>query len=289
MTCRKTVFSITMLILVGALLLSGFGGDAVELFDLNTRLMKATFKIQGEGSCGTAFIVTHPREEGAQTRENILVTAAHILERTESDSVQVILRKEVANSRYTAAPHWVRIREGDKCLWVSHDDGEVDVAVMRIELPPYVEIPAISTDLLADDPALEYIGLHPGQELMCLGYPFCEGYGSGEFSILRTGRVATYPLLPARQVKAFLYDFEVFKGNSGGPVYFVGQDPEFSGRSKMDREIQIIVGLVSKEVVRPEVVQLPDRSTIEQQRLGLARVVHACFIKEVIEKLVRKN
>ena len=39
------------------------------------------------------------------------------------------------------------------------------------------------------------------------------------FPILRSGRVASYPLAPASVFPTFLMDFSVFPGNSGGAVF----------------------------------------------------------------------
>lgn len=146
----------------------------------------------------------------------------------------------------------------------------------------YVDVPdgvlpgdGISTERLADDAALVSYGIHPGDEVTCDGFPFsAEGpYG---FPILRTGRIASYPIFPSAETKTFLLDFPVFPGNSGGPAYIVygvrtngiGAIVSYSGNKLK------IVGLVSAE-----------RIVANRIPLGLADIVHATLISETIAQL----
>jgi len=146
---------------------------------------------------------------------------------------------------------------------------------MKIDLPVFVakqtkEIPMLSTDLLADDKIMERFEIHPGDELLCLGYPLrAEVFG---FSILRSGKIASYPLLPAKDTKTFLFDFEVFKGNSGGPVYFVDKGRRYGGTAHVAESIQFVAGIVTRQ----------------HEKLRLAVVVPAYFIKETLALLDKK-
>jgi hypothetical protein len=70
--------------------------------------------------------------------------------------------------------------------------------------------------LLATDELLRKYELHPGDELFCLGYPLFTSADHG-FPILRSGKIASYPLVPAKQHKNWLFDFRVFKGKAVDP------------------------------------------------------------------------
>jgi hypothetical protein len=146
----------------------------------------------------------------------------------------------------------------------------------------YVPVPdgvivggGISTDKLADDAALRSYGIHPGDEVTCDGFPLAEEGPSG-FPILRTGRIASYPIFPSAETKTFLLDFPVFPGNSGGPAYIVygvrtnelGLLVSYSGNRLR------IVGLVSKE-----------RIFANRIPLGIAEIVHATLISQTIAQL----
>jgi len=194
----------------------------------------------------------------------------------------LFMRKK--NENYQKVPYPFEIRHEDKPLWVRHPDKAVDVAVMYVALPRDVDIVLLPTAMLADDEVLKEFEIHPGDELICLGYPFSAEANEAGFPILRSGKIASYPLIPTNQTKTFLYDFRVFRGNSGGPVYFVESARTYAGATHAGI-IQFIAGLVSKEHMITEKVESLYGVREERYPLSLATVVHASLIKETIEML----
>jgi hypothetical protein len=85
-------------------------------------------------------------------------------------------------------------------------------------------------------------------------------------------------------MQTFLFDFTVFRGNSGGPVYFVKQNPIYGGGQHMG-VIQGIVGIVIQERTITQTTQelYEKRETTTPLRLG--EVVHASFVKELVESM----
>lgn len=258
----------------------------VALLELNTVLMRSTFKLAGEGSVGTAFIVGRPTQKDPTWLSYVMVTAAHVLEEMKGSHAILFLRKK--NEDYQKVPYTFEIRREDKPLWTRHPDEEVDVAVMYVLLPREIDIVLLPTRMLADDEVLEKFEIHPGDELMCLGYPFGAEATEAGFPILRSGKIASYPLTPTKQTKTFLYDFRVFRGNSGGPVYFVQSGRTYAGGMHV-QTIQFIAGLVSKETMIKETVKSLYETREEAHPLSLANVVHASFIKETIQMLPLKS
>ena len=107
---------------------------------------------------------------------------------------------------------------------------------------------------------------------MCLGFPRAFR-SSGGHPILRSGRLASYPLHPASQVEEWFFDFSVFPGNSGGPVFLSGNMRQVGGR--FHAGTNLIMGLVTVE-----------HSAIETgEKLMLAGIVPAQFIKETLAML----
>jgi hypothetical protein len=255
---------------------------AEERLELNTVLMESTFKIEGDNSVGTAFIVGRPSERDTAIAYYVLVTAAHVLNDIESDSARITLRVKDSDGTYERFPYWIRIRHNNRPIYVCHD--EVDVAAMYIGLPKKVSIPLLTTDFLADDHEYSEFDIHPGDRLMCLGYPLGAEANDIGFPILRSGIIASYPIFPVKYTRTLLYDVEIFKGNSGGPVYFAESGRTYKGALHA-ATIQFIVGLISKERLMIEALPSQYKLTVEQTRLGLAEVVHAIYIKETIEKL----
>jgi hypothetical protein len=143
---------------------------------------------------------------------------------------------------------------------------------MYVVVPKSAYVARLPVDLLATDRVFVQYGIHPGDELFALGYPFGLPANSAGFPILRSGTIASYPLVPARKYPAFLYDFQVYEGNSGGPVYFTSSSRMTAGGGR-EQSVRFIAGLVSQY------------AKIDGQRLQLASVVPAQFIRDAIESL----
>ena len=145
----------------------------------------------------------------------------------------------------------------------------------------------IPVDLLATDDILKQFEIHPGDRLSCLGFPLTGEANDAGFPILRSGQIASFPLVPIKSVKTLLFDFNVFEGNSGGPVYFVESNRNYAGGTHIGK-IQFLMGLVSEQKFAEEQVESLRQSRKERYQLGLAVVIPAPFIKEAIDKLPDK-
>jgi hypothetical protein len=279
----------TCFVLGSALALASLTALAQEKppLEINKVLMESTFKIEGPAASGTtlgtAFILGRPIPSQAPKARFVMVTAAHVLENIQGENAVLDLRRSPAPSQWERLPFPIKIRTGQSPLWAKHPNA--DVAVMYVALPHSVSIPLLPTDLLADDKMLSEFEIHPGDELNCLGYPLGLESNSAGFPILRSGKIASYPLLPTKQTLSFLFDFRVFEGNSGGPVYFAQSNRTYGGTTQLGQTIQFLVGLVTRESIQPQVIQLPYLTELRQLQLELAQVVHASFIKEAVNLL----
>jgi len=250
-----------------------------ERLDLGTVLMESTFKLQGttQGDSllfGTAFVFHLPC--GEDENGGILITSAHLLDSLATDRAMLGLRKRRWDGTWEERPWWIDIRSGGRSLWVRHK--EADVAALCIPLPRHTEIPLRSVELLADAETFQRFEIHPGDELLCLGYSSQNGiHGPGGFSILRGGRIASYPLAPVERQETFKYDVEIFRGYSGGPVYFDQAGRVYGGVAHPGEQIQFIAGLLSRQ-------WFADRE--ETVPLKVAEVVHARFIREILTELI---
>lgn len=269
------------------LILSGGPTMAVDevqvIYEINTVLMETTFRIEGNGSTGTAFILAKTEDIDPTKGPYVLVTAAHVLEEMKGDVAILHLRKPSEDKGWNRVLFPINIRKGETILWTKHPDA--DIAAMYLGLPAGTLSRQLGTPLLADDEMLQRFEIHPGDNLNCLGFPI--GLESGEegFPMLRSGRIASYPLWPTKERKTFLFDFEVFRGNSGGPVYFVDSNRFYKGGTKLGEKIQFLVGLVSEEVMLKEEIKEFYGKREQHYPLKLARVVHASLINETIALL----
>ena len=269
----------TLLLLM--LCLSPAGGFAQEP-DLNVLLMQTTFLIRGpskapgNSTLGTAFLLLRPFSKQPDTKtvsgKPVLVTAAHVLDEMVGDNAEIFLRAPVGAEQWRMQIARVPIREGGRARWKKAQDS--DIAVMYVSWP--VPLPGVvPTSFLADDELLRKEHVGPGVELNVLGYPLGNPGNAAFFPILRTGVVASYPLTPTADTETFLMDFRIFKGNSGGPVYYSRPIPP--GSAVMCCPPQFVMGLVSQEAF----VDMP----YSQLQLSLGQIVHASLIKAAIDLL----
>jgi V8-like Glu-specific endopeptidase len=86
-------------------------------------------------------------------------------------------------------------------------------------------------------------------------------------------------------VKTILFDFNVFEGNSGGPVYLTDSSGRFYNGGMHIGQVQFLMGLVSEQKFAEEQVQSLREVRKERYQLGLAVVIPAQFIRETLEQL----
>jgi hypothetical protein len=271
---RSWLLSILLLCLSSACAVS-------QQTDLNVVLMQNTFlaagptRTPGITTFGTVFLLLRPFAaqpvQSQVTGKGVLVTAAHVLEEMVGDTATIVLRMKAGN-QWVTLPARFAIRRNGQALWKKLPDADVAVMYVSPPIPPSQMVP---TTFLADDDSLMEAGLVPGVELKILGFPLATTSSDEGFPILRTGVIASYPLFPTSATKTFLLDFRVFKGNSGGPVYY--SQPVLKGGPIVCCPPQLIMGLVSQE----KSVDMP----YSQLQLSLGVIVHASIIRRTIDLL----
>jgi trypsin-like peptidase len=251
--------------------------------DVSTALMQSTFEIMGPnasgGTLGTCFVVGKPIKVAAPASYYVLVTAAHVLESITGEQA-IVLARQRQGSDWKKIPVPLRIRDSKgKALWTKNPNADVAaiyVAFLDAAKPENL----VSTALFADDDILKQYELRPGDRVFILGYPLGFESPSGGFPILRAGWVASYPLVPSRSLGKYLVSFEVFKGNSGGPVYLVDYNRFYQGQLHIG-VVHFFVGLVSEEENRIE----QGLYSTTQYPLNVAVVIPASLIADTIKLL----
>jgi hypothetical protein len=239
-------------------------------WDLSVDLIQATVQLEqplGDGSrtVGTGFLIADKDPDGRP--RTILITAAHVFDRMPSVSAKIGYRVQAKDGAWRYDPQTLKIRDGDHPLWVKH--GTRDVAAIVVEAPPEFAKAAIPLAWLAQDDTFGKYALGPGDEMMALGFPRGLSANPAGFPILRSGRVASYPLAPAAAFPTFLMDFSVFPGNSGGPVFMAEGARRRPGATE-SQEVQFVAGILTQQV------------ELSGERLEIGIVTHAKFIRETI-------
>ena len=237
--------------------------------DLSVDLISATVEVEepaagpsGTRTVATGFLVADPTPDGRP--RIVLVTAKHVFEAMAGDKATIGYRVQSADGQWRFAPTQIDIRHAGHELWTDHPSR--DVAVIAVEAPPAFAKAAIPLAWLATDDTFQKDGLEPGEEMMALGFPQGLSANDAGFPILRSGRIASYPLAPSAQFPTFLLDFRVFPGNSGGPVWLEQAAPN-------DQTPPCVAGILTQEV------------ELNHQNLGIGIVTDARFIRETLYEL----
>jgi len=251
--------------------------------------MATPFKLEGQAEAvgqtliGTGFLIGRPYPKEPTKGKYVLVTAAHVLDEMRGDTIVVHSRRKVGADTWVAVPFPLAIRANGRPLFTRLPDA--DVAVIYMQLPGGVTPPLLPTSVLADDDLLKKFAVHPGDEVRCLGYPLGLPSNDAGFPILRSGKIASYPLLPTDRLKTFLLDFKVFKGNSGGPAYFIDSSRTYDKSVHLGEDVHFIMGLVSQEALFEEKISSPYSDEVRRLQLNLGIIVFGSQIKKAIDLL----
>lgn len=244
--------------------------------DLNMALMRATFKLDqlqddSTRTVGSGWLMRLPAALLGGTVERVaLVTAGHVFDRMKRDTTVVHWRRQDEAGRWVREPKNLKIRDaGGEPLWLRHPSR--DVAVIEVTPPSHARAQAIDMTMLADGDTFDSHDIRPGDEFLALGYPKGITANDAGFPILRSGRVASFPLSPPTEYPTFLMDFAVFAGNSGGPVYMSERARRRPGSLDFE-SAQFVAGMLAQQVM------------LTDERLEIGIVIHAVFVREALER-----
>lgn len=247
------------------------------VMDLSAQLMQATVQLEqplGDGTrtVGTGFLITETTPDGKP--HTILVTANHVFDKMPGANARVGYRIANDDGSWSYSPQPLKIRDGQgHALWTHHPSR--DVAAIAITAPAAFAKAAIPEDYLAADDTFSKFQVGAGDQMMTLGFPRGLAANSAGFPILRAGRVASFPIAPAKIFPTFLLDFSVFPGNSGGPVFMSGPARHVTDASGQD--VEFIAGLLTQQV------------ELNSERLDIGIVTNARFIRETIALIKDPN
>jgi hypothetical protein len=233
-------------------------------WDQTVQMIEATVQVEntrpgGDRRISTGLLVQAPWPDG--TPRTVLVTAAHAVDPSETPEIRIGWRFATSDGGWRFAPQPAPLEIGGRDLWARHPDR--DIAVVQVVVPPEFADAAIPLSWLGDERDLDVQGVGPGDQVFTLGYPRGLSANRAGFPILRTVRIASWPLSPIRAFPTFLVDGFLYPGNSGGPVFLENGPGGYP----------LVLGIVTQQV---------DQGA---EPIGLGVVVHAAYIRETLAVL----
>ena len=238
--------------------------------DFATQMVEATFKLFHPDSAATCFLLR--REPGDPAL--YLATAGHVLGRTKGDTATLVLREQQADGTFKRRDHTIAIRQKGKPLWVQGKTD--DAAVLKLTEPLPVPVAALPVTALADEAMVKAAGLRVCSPLFVLTYPNRTESNPAGFPLARQGIIASHPLLLSAQQRTFMADFTTFAGDSGGPVFVA----DAAGKP-------VVIGMVLAQINQEENITLEFEKRTLRHPLGLGKVLHAQFLRELVEQCAK--
>jgi hypothetical protein len=254
----------------------------VQAEHLSVQLMRATCRVSGPNTAGTALLLTRPVAGNPQQNQTVLITAAHVFEAMQGEQATLLCRQKEPDGTYKKLPVPLTIRKEKQPLWTKHPNA--DVAALAVKLPEAADVAGVPVELLASDDLLKQYDIHAGDEVFCLGFPHQFENNQAAFPVLRTGLISSLSVLPTKTTQSLLVSYNTFEGDSGGPVYMAESNRLVEGNPQ-PQNVRLILGLVHGQHFLDEDIRTPYEVRKVRHRLGLAIVIHASFIRETIEKL----
>lgn len=271
--------------------------------DMATILMRSTFKIEGpakapvEGPAkapekkitGTVFIL-NSLEKDSNQRIPVIVTAHHVLDSFQGDFATIYLTQKQVDGTFAKIPFTLKIRNKGANLWTKHP--EADIATMLFPLPESLRNTIdslVGTELLARDIDIQSEDIQPGEELSCLGFPFGFESNSAGFPILRSGKIASFPVYPSKIAPKILLDIRIFGGNSGGPVFFDYVNRRRFGSKEQTADLRGIIGVLTEDYSYTEKFEGYFETSTRRDPIGIAVVVPAQFVMETLEIMMQQR
>ena len=197
------------------------------------------------------------------------------------------------NPTGTAAAREFKLRlkdEAEEPLWFTHDDPEIDVAAIPINVARLrkeeIQFAYFKSELhVASRTKATEMGVSEGDGVFLLGFPMGLIGNTRNMVVVRQGAIARIRDFLEGGSRDFLIDCTVFPGNSGGPV--VGR-PEFTsikGTKAVDGAY--LLGIVAAYIPYEDVAisaQTKQPRIIFQENSGLARVFPVDHINDVVIK-----
>lgn len=200
--------------------------------NVSEKMMWSTYPLATEKGAATGFVINRRDERVPGGTVPVVFTSAHVLDTLGSGPLIIGFRTtdEEGDAEVSLLAFTPTKLSGKARFYVRHP--KHDLAAFALHLPPELAGRAKVPSCL-DEKRLPRHGksLHSGMEVSFLGYPEVLPGTEGAFPVLRSGRVASYPVGTSQAHGRFVINSDVYPGDSGAPVFIngCGNRPELVG------------------------------------------------------------
>ena len=238
------------------------------------QLVLATYKLANQSSTASGTVVRYESEEGPS--QSFVVTAHHVFDQMRGDSCVLVSRNPRDDGQYQRQEIQVSVRKAGRPLWREH--AKHDLAVLP--LPSDVNVKGLPFDSLVT--AEQLAEVHVGDGVRLAVFPERAEANNAGFPILRSGSIASFPVISVKHHPIFLVDTTAWTGDSGGPV--------IHGSLRSPSGGPLLVGIVRG---MRSVTDTVKESRFAERRthypLGISEVLHAAMVRELIAKSVAEK
>jgi len=256
--------------MLAAIMLSGCAGassgTAGTSLNATEKMMWSTYPLGTPKGMATGFAIGQRDAKTPGGVALVVVTSVHVLETIGRGPFVVGARVTDAAGEPRLALIRLQPPRGHERFYVRHPVH--DLAAFELPIPAEARS-VVKVPLFLDDKSFAARGdpLRAGADVSFLGFPDVMPGTSDAFPILRSGKVASYPVGPSNTQGYFLIDADVYPGDSGAPVFRTGR----GGRP-------VLAGVILRRVGR-------DRRAFSH----LAIAVEASAIRETLDLLAARK
>ena len=232
--------------------------------NVTEKKMWSTYPLVTQKGAATGFVINRRDSLARGGVVPVIFTSTHVLDTVGNNPLVIGIRMANADGEAQVAllAFSPPKQRGNSRFYVRHP--RHDLAAFALHLPEeFAGRAAIRSSLDEGMLARDGKTLHSGSEVSFLGYPEVLPGTEGAFPVLRSGRVASYPVGTSQAHGRFLINADVYPGDSGAPVFITG----LANRPKL-------VGMVIQRIG-------PDKGAFSH----LAVAVDAEAIRETLELL----
>lgn len=206
-------------LMMSAVLLSGCAGN----MNVSEKMMWSTYPLATQKGAATGFVINVRDEREPGGVLPVVLTSVHVLDTVGRGPLIIGIRKQDENGEIQAALLAFNppAAHGKERFYVRHP--QHDIAGFALHLPAELSGRADMRSFLNHQTlARDGRYLRSGVEVTFLGYPEVLPGTEGAFPVLRSGRVASYPVGTSQAHGRFLINSDVYPGDSGAPVFITG-------------------------------------------------------------------